>query len=83
MSETAIFPSSGQTWRSKTHGATTKIHGRRMRSVIHLSQRDHGYVETPLSDFLLEYEFDACDHSVSCCAIHDEHRTPHVGCVLR
>jgi hypothetical protein len=54
-----------------------------MRAVVHISQREHGYVETPLKDFLLEYEFDACDHSVACCSIHSEHLMPHTGCVLR
>lgn len=83
MSETTSFPSSGQTWRSKKHGATTQIYGRRMRAVVHISQREHGYVETPLKDFLLEYEFDACDHSVACCTIHQKHTDPHMGCILR
>ena len=83
MSETAISPDRGQTWRSKDNGSTTKIHGRRMSSVLHLSQREHGYVETPLNEFVRDYEYTDCDHTNSCCGHHGTHTMPHMGCILR
>lgn len=83
MEEKLVHPDRGQTWRSKSNGSTTKIYGRRMRAVAHISQREYGYVETPLNEFINEYEFASCDHSDSCCRVHNTHTMPHMGCILR
>jgi hypothetical protein len=83
MTEKAMFPERGQTWRSKSNGSTTRIYGRRMRAVVHISQREHGYVETSITEFMNDYEFEGCDHSDSCCGVHGTHTSPHMGCILR
>ena len=83
MRDKTILPGRGQTWTHRSTQKTTEIHGRRMSAVIHLSAAAHGYVETPVSEFLKDYEYTGCDHGSSCCTFHNEHTMPHTGCILR
>lgn len=83
METVAMVPSSGQTWRLKDGGTTTVIRGRRMASVAHASSAEHGFVETPLAEFLAGFEYVGCDHATYCCMQHHAHVTPHTACVMR
>lgn len=83
MSEKTIYPGRGQTWTHKASKKPTEIYGRRMRTIVHLSIAAHGYVETPVNEFLKEYEYTECNHEAACCDLHNEHTMPHTDCILR
>lgn len=83
MSDKTIYPGRGQTWTHRSTKKPTEIFGRRMRTIVHLSAAAHGYVETPLNEFLSEYEFKDCNHDAGCCLTHGSHAVPHTGCILR